>query len=183
MNPPEIREFGCWALSRRQFFAKVRFAPILLKKSKTERLRKSRRGRFLGISAAAGLYRTDRSVCGRFRVNRCGPSRRRGLGARAVLKNSVRQRKESFSTQSAAGSTDRRNTFCELLSWGLIEQGLSRPFIELPCDRAELGLARIVSRDRTKSPTTVSRKREYSRSWPETFGSLAAKNGKTGRWR
>jgi hypothetical protein len=26
-----------------------------------------------------------------------------------------------------AGSTDRRNTFCELLSWGLIEQGLSRP--------------------------------------------------------
>jgi hypothetical protein len=42
---------------------------------------------------------------------------------------------------AAAGSTDRRNTFCELLSWGLIEQGLSRPFIELPCDRAELGLA------------------------------------------
>src|SRR4029077_576930 len=40
-----------------------------------------------------------------------------------------------------AGSTDRRNTFCELLSWGLKEQGLSRPFIELPCDRAELGLA------------------------------------------
>jgi hypothetical protein len=23
------------------------------------------------------------------------------------------------------GSTDRRNTFCELLSWGLKEQGLS----------------------------------------------------------
>ena len=41
----------------------------------------------------------------------------------------------------AAGSTDRRNTFRELLSWGLIEQGLSRPFIELSCDRAELGLA------------------------------------------
>src|ERR1700738_2424282 len=41
----------------------------------------------------------------------------------------------------AAGSTDRCNTFCELLSWGLIEQGLSRPFIELPCDRAEPGLA------------------------------------------
>src|SRR5260370_40034267 len=33
----------------------------------------------------------------------------------------------------AAGSTDRCNTFCELLSWGLIEQGLSRSFIELPC--------------------------------------------------
>src|SRR6202040_2482381 len=41
----------------------------------------------------------------------------------------------------AVGSTDRCNTFCELLSWGLIEQGLSRPFIELPCDRAEPGLA------------------------------------------
>jgi hypothetical protein len=40
-----------------------------------------------------------------------------------------------------AGSTDRRNTFGELLSWGLIEQGFSRPFIELPCDRVELGLA------------------------------------------
>ena len=39
------------------------------------------------------------------------------------------------------GSTDRRNTFCELLSWGLKEQGLSRPFIELPGDRTELGLA------------------------------------------
>jgi hypothetical protein len=40
-----------------------------------------------------------------------------------------------------AGSIDRRNTFCELLSGGLIEKGLSRPFIELPCDRAELALA------------------------------------------
>jgi hypothetical protein len=41
----------------------------------------------------------------------------------------------------AAGSTDRCNTFCELLSWGLIEQGLSGSFVELPCYRAELGLA------------------------------------------
>src|SRR5258708_30108308 len=40
----------------------------------------------------------------------------------------------------AAGSTDRCNTFCELLSLGLIEQGLSRSFIELPCYRAELCL-------------------------------------------
>src|SRR5262245_57456814 len=48
---------------------------------------------------------------------------------------------DAISPLCAAGSTDRRNTFCELLSWGLIEQGLSRPFIELPCDRAELGLA------------------------------------------
>ena len=42
---------------------------------------------------------------------------------------------------SPAGSTDRRNTFCVLLSWGLKEQGLSWPFIEPPGDRAELGLA------------------------------------------
>ena len=41
----------------------------------------------------------------------------------------------------AASSTDRCNTFCELLSRRLIEQGLSRPFIELPCDGTELGLA------------------------------------------
>jgi hypothetical protein len=41
----------------------------------------------------------------------------------------------------AASSTDRCNTFCELLSRRLIEQGLSRPFIELRCYRAELGLA------------------------------------------
>src|SRR4030081_1994689 len=41
----------------------------------------------------------------------------------------------------AASSTDRCNTFCELLSRCLIEQGLSRPFIELPCDSTELGLA------------------------------------------
>src|SRR4029077_16571983 len=40
-----------------------------------------------------------------------------------------------------ASSTDRCNTFCELLSRRLIEQGLSRPFVELPCDGAELGLA------------------------------------------
>jgi hypothetical protein len=41
----------------------------------------------------------------------------------------------------AARSTDRRNTFCKFFSWGLIEQGLSGPFIELPCDGTELGLA------------------------------------------
>ena len=40
-----------------------------------------------------------------------------------------------------AGSTDRCNTFCELLSRRLIEQGLSGPFIELPCDGTELNLA------------------------------------------
>jgi hypothetical protein len=43
--------------------------------------------------------------------------------------------------KSAAGSTGRCNTFRELVCWGLIEQGLSGPFIELPCYRAEFGLA------------------------------------------
>lgn len=42
---------------------------------------------------------------------------------------------------SAASSTDRCNTFCELLSRRLTEQGLSRPFVELPRDGTELGLA------------------------------------------
>ena len=32
-------------------------------------------------------------------------------------------------------------SFREIVCWGLIEQGLSGPFIELPCDRAEFGLA------------------------------------------
>ena len=41
----------------------------------------------------------------------------------------------------AAGSTDRCNTFCELLSRRLIEQGLARPFIELSSDSTELSLA------------------------------------------
>jgi hypothetical protein len=41
--------------------------------------------------------------------------------------NSRRCRTTPACPGCAAGSTDRRNTFCELLSWGLIEQGLSRP--------------------------------------------------------
>jgi hypothetical protein len=35
---------------------------ILLKKSKIERLRKSREGRLLGLSAAARLFKTNRTV-------------------------------------------------------------------------------------------------------------------------
>jgi hypothetical protein len=79
----------------------VGYVPILLKMEKIEQLRNSREGRILGASVAAGLHRTDARVCGRFRVNRCGPSRRRGSGAPAVPKNFVRQPKETFSTVSA----------------------------------------------------------------------------------
>lgn len=39
------------------------------------------------------------------------------------------------------------------------------------------------SRDRTQSPTIVSAKREYSRSWLETFGSSRARNGTRRVWR
>ena len=39
------------------------------------------------------------------------------------------------------------------------------------------------SRTRTKSPTIVSVKREYSQDWLETFGNLAAENGASGVWR
>ena len=41
---------------------------------------------------------------------------------------------------SAAISTGRCNTLCELLCWRLILQGLARPFVELPCDSAEFCL-------------------------------------------
>jgi len=51
------------------------------------------------------------------------------------------EQKASRPAALAAGSTDRCNTFGKLLSWGLIAQGLSGSFVELPCDRAELGLA------------------------------------------
>jgi hypothetical protein len=41
----------------------------------------------------------------------------------------------------AAGSTDRCNTFRELLCLDLMAQSLSRPFMEQPCNCAELSLA------------------------------------------
>src|ERR1700733_6558474 len=69
-----------------------------------------------------------------------------GLAVQSTLEKDMSQTTLEFKISllrpiTPAGSTDRRNTFGELLSWGLIEQGLSRPFIELPCDRVELGLA------------------------------------------
>jgi hypothetical protein len=47
----------------------------------------------------------------------------------------------------AAGSTDRCNTFRELVCWGLIEQGLSGPFIEPPCYRAASKITVISNTD------------------------------------
>jgi hypothetical protein len=60
----------------RSQYANGRLAPILLKKSEIERLRKSRECRMLAISVAERRCRTVTSAGGRFCVNRCGPSYR-----------------------------------------------------------------------------------------------------------
>src|ERR1700738_1532103 len=91
-------------LSRRSL---RRLCADTVEKEKIEQLRNSREGRILGASVAAGLHRTDARVCGRFRVNRCGPSRRRGSGAPAVPKNFVRQPKETFSEADIIKSGNR----------------------------------------------------------------------------
>jgi hypothetical protein len=75
--------------------------PILLKKSKIERLPKSRESRCLDVSTAAMLARPDTNVRGRFCVKRCGPSRRNVRNASAVLKNFVRRPEETFATVTA----------------------------------------------------------------------------------
>jgi len=74
--------------------------PILLKKSKIERLQKSREGRLFGLSAAARLFKTITGIRGCVCANRFGPSRRRAWNASAVLKNLVRRPKRTFSTLS-----------------------------------------------------------------------------------
>jgi hypothetical protein len=79
----------------------VRFAPILLKKSKIERLPKSRGSRCLDVSTTAMLARGDTKVRGRFCERRCDPSRRGERNASAVLKNFIRQPKRTFSTVSS----------------------------------------------------------------------------------
>jgi hypothetical protein len=66
---PAHANLGCWP--------HVRFAPILLKKSKIERLQKSRERQFLFVSAAASLFSMSAAVSDRFCRNLCGPSRRR----------------------------------------------------------------------------------------------------------
>src|SRR5580692_6509389 len=69
---------------------------IVLQKSKIERLRKSREGRFLDVSTAAKVCRADTKVRGRFCVRRCGPSRRRVRNASAAIRNFVRHPKGLF---------------------------------------------------------------------------------------
>jgi len=43
--------------------------------------------------------------------------------------------------KSAVGSKDRRNAFCEDLSWRLVHQDFSWPLVKRPGDGAEPGLA------------------------------------------
>jgi len=75
--------------------------PMLSKKSKIDRLPKSRESRFLAASAAASLCRTGTKRCGRLLVNRRVPSHRRASDAQAVLKNLVHLPEKPFSTASA----------------------------------------------------------------------------------
>src|SRR5260370_23876996 len=79
----------------------VLFAPILLKKSKIERLPKSRESRCLDVSTAAMLARGDTKVRGRFFERCVVPSRRGVRNASAVLKKFARQPEKTFSTVSA----------------------------------------------------------------------------------
>lgn len=60
-----------------------------------------------------------------------------------VLKNSKsgHWHKRSKMRDCPANSTDRCNTLRKLLRWRLILQGLSRAFIQLSGNRAQLGLA------------------------------------------
>src|SRR6266403_5176084 len=82
---------------------------MLSKKSKIERLRKSREDQFFVVSAAASLCRACTKVCDRSCVIRCGPSPCHAWDAPAALKNFVRQPEKTFST----ASVKLRRTQCE----------------------------------------------------------------------
>ena len=129
---------------------------IVLQKSKIERCRKSRESRSLDTSTLQGSVAPMRRSVVSFVRNNCGPSYGHIRTASAVLGNFIHHPKRTFATISAhsvislrcgtwslsgAGSTDRCNTLCELVCWGLIEQGLSGSLVELSSDGAELGLA------------------------------------------
>jgi hypothetical protein len=72
----------------------------LLQKSKIERRRKTREGRFLDATAAARLAEANTKVGGRFDMKRCGPSGRRARSASAAFKTFVLHPKNTFATIS-----------------------------------------------------------------------------------
>src|SRR3981081_2386928 len=94
----------------------VRSGSILLKKSKIERLRKSREGRSFVVSVAASLCRTGTRTYDRFCVNRCGPSHRRAWDAPAALKISFVSQKGLF--QQYRHQTDIASAIAGVRSWG-----------------------------------------------------------------
>jgi hypothetical protein len=77
-----------------------RLWPMLSKKWKIERHRKSRESRFFDTAAAARYSRANTMAGGRFRMNRCGSSGRRARSALAVFKIFVLHPKKTFSTAS-----------------------------------------------------------------------------------
>jgi hypothetical protein len=83
---------------------------MLSKKSKIERLRKSREDQFFVVSAAASLCTACTKVCDRSCVIRCGPSRCLAWEAPAALKNFVRQlfRQHRHISEVALGLFDVR---------------------------------------------------------------------------
>jgi hypothetical protein len=89
-----------------------------------------------GYAPAAGVF-------GVHRYHHVAEDDERCLDAPATLAAAQGFRKRTAQTtkRSPESSTDRRNTLGEGLRWGSIEQGLSWPFVELPGDGAELGLA------------------------------------------
>jgi hypothetical protein len=69
-----------------------------LKKSKIENSEKSREGQFFIVSAAASLRKAGTKVCGRFCVNRYGPSRRRARDVSGADKFRSPIRKDFFNS-------------------------------------------------------------------------------------
>jgi hypothetical protein len=95
-----VRPLGALAIELRCRQVDVSYWQIVLQKSKIERLRKSREGRFLECSAAAMLFSVDTKVRGRFSEKRCGPPRRCARNASAALENFVCYPQKTFSTAS-----------------------------------------------------------------------------------
>ena len=108
--------------------------PILLQKSKIERLRKSRESRFLETLAAAILSGANTKVGGRFGRKRCGPSRLRTRSASAVFKIFVLRPKNTFATISAKTGSQ---AYVEMLREAVLhpqdahDAELSAEFVEL----------------------------------------------------
>ena len=150
----QANSFGCdyCATTRRK--RDVACWPILLKKSKIQRLRKSREGRFFVVSGAASLCRTGTRTYGCFCVNRCGPSHRRAWDAPAALKKFVRQPKRTFSTVSTQSGHVFGRKAAGQSNWSFLH-GQSRPLFYAPDRRcANVGTCLRLSARQQRHPLT-----------------------------